>query len=151
VADRLTDLIGRPVFILALTILVVGWIGINLGARWYGYDPADPPPFAGLQSVCSLVSLYFVVFVLVTQRREQQFAGRQALLALEMALLNEQKAAKIIDLLEEFRRDSPIRDRSDALADAMSVPADPRSVLSAIDSGRAAAPPKDPRASRDPT
>jgi len=91
------------------------------------------------------------VFVLITQRREQQFAGRQALLALEMAMLNEQKAAKIIELLEEFRRDSPIRDRSDARADAISVPADPRSVLDAIDGRAAAAPVKEPRAGRDIT
>jgi uncharacterized membrane protein len=134
-----------------LTLLVVGWIGFNLGAILYGYRPVDPPPFAGLQSAYSHASLYFVVFVLITQRREQQFAGRQALLALEMAMLNEQKAAKIIELLEEFRRDSPIRDRSDARADAMSVPADPRSVLDAIDSRGAAAPVKEPRAKRGMT
>ena len=138
-ADRLTDLIGRPIFIVALTILVVGWISLNLGAARFGYRSMDPPPFAGLEIFCSLASLFLVVFVLITQRREQQFAGRQALLALEMALLNEQKAAKIIALLEEFRRDSPIRDRADASADAMAVPADPRAVLDAIDSGRTAA------------
>jgi uncharacterized membrane protein len=116
--------------------MVIGWAGFNLCADRYGYDPVDPPPFAWLESACSLASLYLVVFVLVTQRREEQFAGRQALVALEMALLTEQKAAKIIELLEEFRRDSPIRDRPDALADAMAVPANPRSVLNAIDEGR---------------
>jgi uncharacterized membrane protein len=54
-----------------------------------------------------------------------------------MALLTEQKTAKIIDLLEEFRRDSPVRDRPDALAEAMAVPTNPTSVLNAIDEGRA--------------
>ena len=139
VADRLTDLIGRPIFIVTLTILVVGWISLNLSAGWFGYRPVDAPPFAGLEVFCSLGSLFMVVFVLITQRHEQQFAGRQALLALEMALLNEQKAAKIIALLEEFRRDSPIPDRADASADAMAVPANPRAVLHAIDNGRTAA------------
>jgi uncharacterized membrane protein len=140
IVDRLTDLMGRPIFIVVLTVVVGGWISLNLGAGWFGYRPVDPPPFAGLEIFCSLASLFMVVFVLITQRREQQFVGRQALLALEMALLNEQKAAKIIALLEEFRRDSPIRDRADASADAMAVPADPKVVLDAIDSGRTAAP-----------
>lgn len=54
-------------------------------------------------------------------------------LILELALLNEQKTAKVISLLEEFRRDIPIvDDRVDDQAEAMAEPADPEQVLAAI-------------------
>jgi hypothetical protein len=53
---------------------------------------------------------------------------------------NEQKIARVIQLLEEFRRDSPqIHDRVDAEADKLATPARPQSVLGAIKGTRAAA------------
>jgi uncharacterized membrane protein len=52
---------------------------------------------------------------------------------LELAILSEQKTAKVIQLLEESRRDNPlIRSRVDQEAEAMAQPADPQSVLDAI-------------------
>jgi hypothetical protein len=46
---------------------------------------------------------------------------------LELAILNDQKSSKIIELLEEFRRDNPmIADRIDSEARAMSTPSDHR-------------------------
>ena len=47
--------------------------------------------------------------------------------------MSEQKTAKVIQLLEESRRDNPlIRNRVDQEAEAMAQPADPQSVLHAI-------------------
>jgi hypothetical protein len=52
---------------------------------------------------------------------------------LELGILSEQKTAKVIELLEESRRDSPlIPDRVDQEANAMAQPSDPQSVLDAI-------------------
>ena len=52
---------------------------------------------------------------------------------MELAILGEQKSAKIIELLEEMRRDDPsLRNRVDHEAAAMSMPADPQAVLDAI-------------------
>ena len=74
-----------------------------------------------------------VVLILATQRREDQLGQRRELLLLELAILSEQKTAKVIQLLEEFRRDSPlIHNRVDQEAAAMAQPADPQSVLDAI-------------------
>ncbi len=73
------------------------------------------------------------VLILVTQRREDQLASHREQLTLELGILSEQKAAKIIELLEELRRDMPhVRDRVDEEAVAMSAPADPEAVLNAI-------------------
>jgi uncharacterized membrane protein len=131
--DRMTALLGRPGFIGVLTIIVVGWMSLNLLAAALGYRPIDPPPFSGLGSAVSLVSLYMVVLILATQRREDQLAQHREHLILELALLGEQKTAKVIELLEEFRRDNPlIRNRIDQEAADMAQPADPQRVLDAI-------------------
>jgi hypothetical protein len=50
-------------------------------------------------------------------------------MSLELAILSEQKLAKVIQLLEESRRDNPLLDnRVDASANAMAMPADPLSL-----------------------
>jgi uncharacterized membrane protein len=131
--DRATALLGRPRFIGVLTAVVIGWIGLNLLAVALGYRPIDPPPFTWLIGAISLVSLYMVVLILATQRREDVLARHRELLLLELAILSEQKTAKVIELLEEFRRDNPlIRNRVDQEADAMAEPVDPQRVLDAI-------------------
>jgi uncharacterized membrane protein len=133
IVDRMTALLGRTRFIAVLTVIVAGWIGLNLLAASFGYRPIDPPPFSWLGGAVSLVSLYMVVLILATQQREDQLAQHRELLILELAILSEQKTAKVIQLLEEFRRDNPmIRDRVDYEAEAMAQPADPQSVLAAI-------------------
>jgi uncharacterized membrane protein len=70
---------------------------------------------------------------LSTQRREYQLAQLREQHTLELAILSEQKTAKVIQLLEQSRRDNPlIRNRVDQEAEAMAQPADPQSVLHAI-------------------
>jgi uncharacterized membrane protein len=131
--ERVTDLLGRPMFIGVLTLVVIGWIGSNLLTAALGHRAVDPPPFTWLTGAISLVSLYMVVMILATQRREDQLARERDLLMLELAIQSEQKTAKLIQLLEESRRDNPlIHDRVDPEADAMAQPADPQSVLAAI-------------------
>jgi uncharacterized membrane protein len=54
-------------------------------------------------------------------------------MTLELSILSEQKAAKIIELIEELRHDSPqIRDRVDDEALAMATRSDPHAMLEAI-------------------
>ena len=131
--DRITALLARPRFIGLLIVVAASWISLNLLAAALGYRPIDPPPFSGLEGAVSLVSLYLVVLILATQRREYQLAQLREQLTLELAILSEQKTAKVIQLLEESRRDNPlIRNRVDQVAEAMAQPADPQSVLDAI-------------------
>jgi len=137
VVDRITSLLSRPVFLALLTIVVVGWVSSNVAAVALGYRPLDPPPFPWLAGTASLASLYLVVLILTTQRRDDRLNQRREQLNLELAILSEQKTAKVVALLEELRRDSPaVRDRVDTLADAMATPADPQSVIDAIEKTR---------------
>jgi len=130
--DRITSLLDGPIFIAFLTVLVLAWLFLNSVAGRLGLGPLDPPPFPWLSDALSLVSLYLVVLILTTQRRDDRLAQRRELLGLELAILSEQKIAKVIALLEEMRRDSPqIHNRVDEEADSMAQPADPQSVIEA--------------------
>ena len=90
-----------PDFIGMLIVIAAAWISLNLLVTAFGYRPIDPPPFSGLGGAVSLISLYMVVLILATQRREYQLAQLREQLTLELAILSEQKTAKVIQLLEE--------------------------------------------------
>ena len=87
-------------------MFVAAWIGLNLLAPQFGVAGLDPPPFTWLGLALSLVALYLMVLILTAQRRDDELAELREQLTLELALLSEQKTAKMIELLEEFRRDT---------------------------------------------
>jgi uncharacterized membrane protein len=131
--ERLTAAIGRPAFLMWLVLIVVVWTLGNAWAARVGYPAPDPPPFPWLQGAISFLALSVTVIILTSQRRADQLAGLREQLTLELAILGEQKTAKVIDLLEEHRRDNPlIADRDDPEASDMAKPADPEAVLDAI-------------------
>lgn len=135
---RLVGFVAQPRFVGLLTAIVVLWVAANLIALMLGLTPIDPPPFPWLEGVVSLVALYITVLILTTQRHDDQLAEHREQLTLELSILSEQKAAKIIELLEELRRDHPMLvNRYDPEAEAMAAPADPHSVLDAIKQSQA--------------
>ncbi len=137
--DRMTALLSHPGALSVLTLVVGAWIGVNLIVTALGHRAIDPPPCSWLGGAVSLASLYLVILLLTTQRREDQFARYREHLILELALLGEQKTAKVITLLEELRRDDPlIGNRTDKEAEVMARPADPQLVLDAIKDTHAA-------------
>jgi uncharacterized membrane protein len=137
VVERLTSLLVRPAFLIVLTFVVIAWIAVNWLAFATGHHAWDSPPFPWLASLASLASLYLVVIILTTQRRDDLLARHRELLTLELAIQAEQKSAKAIALLEELRRDSPhVHDRVDRQADQMAWPVDPHMVIDAINEAR---------------
>jgi uncharacterized membrane protein len=131
--DGLTARTGRPEFVGILTVLVLGWMAANVIFPHLGYPPLDEPPFPWMQGAIGLSALYMTMLILITQRREDKLASHREQLTLELGILSEQKSAKIIELLEELRRDAPdLRNRVDPEATAMATPADPQEVLDAI-------------------
>lgn len=129
VVERMVDLLGRSGFLGLLIVAVLCWIGGNLLALAFGHTPIDPPPFSWLELVVSLMALCITALILMTQRRDDQLAEHREQMTLELAILGEQKLAKIIQLLEESRRDNPLLDnRVDASAAALATPVDPLSL-----------------------
>jgi uncharacterized membrane protein len=133
VAERATALLGRPATLGFITLLVILWIAVNLTLSRARGHTFDLPPFPWLDGVISLAALYMAALILTTQRRADKIGALRAQMTLQLAILSEQKAAKIIALLEELRRDSPeVRDRIDIEANAMETPADPHAVSAAL-------------------
>ena len=119
---RVTTMVGEPIFLGFLGSAVALWIAVNLLMAKSGYAAFDVPPFPLLQGAMTLLSLAMITFVLGAQRHEDELTERRDTLTLELALLSEQKTAKMIQLLEEFRRDSPqLADRRDQEAEVMAA------------------------------
>jgi uncharacterized membrane protein len=129
--DRVTGAIGRPQFVAALLAVVVVWVAATLSLTAGGISQ---PSLAWLEFAATLLALLVSLLILVTQRREDVLAERRAQLILQLSLLADRKSAKIIELLEELRRDSPaVHNRVDTESEDMQKAADPKSVLDAID------------------
>jgi uncharacterized membrane protein len=125
--DRLTALVGLLGFVAVLTTAIVLWIATNVLAGIIGLKPIDPPPFVWLQDAITTGALYVATLILTTQRREEKLSSQHEQLLLELAIANDEKSSKIIELLEESRRDNPtVIDRIDDEARTMSTPFDHR-------------------------
>ena len=74
------------------------------------------------------------VVVLIKQYRVSKLSEQRDHLDLKVTLLIEQKTAKLIDLMEELRRDLPnVKDRHDSGAAVLQQPMSPERVLAALD------------------
>ena len=129
--DGFIDWLGRPHIVAGFVLAVVAWTG---GAAVISSGRFDEPSYAWIELCATLAALLIAMLILATQRRQDQLAERRAQLTLQLALLADKKMAKMIALLEEFRRDNPnVADRVDAESEDMAKPANPQEVLAAID------------------
>lgn len=131
--DRATAFAGRPFFLGLVCCAVSAWVVLNSTLHFLGLHTFDPPPFVWLELGATGTALLMAILILVTQRSADKLADVRSQLTFELALLTEQKTAKLIELVEELRRDSPeVRDRVDPEAHEMAVRTDPHAVLGAI-------------------
>ena len=132
--EWLTDRIGRPWFAYAVVTFILIWIVGDLTLR-----PAtrfDAPSFPLLQLLLGMAALLVAALILITENRQGAIAEKRAQLILHLSLANEERAAKIVALLEQLRKDDPlIPDRHDPEAAQMSEATD---LQRAIDTMKAA-------------
>jgi uncharacterized membrane protein len=131
--ERASGFAGKPRFLVFILVFVVLWIAINVLLPHLGRAAFDAAPFAWLQGVIGLGALLTASAVLTRQNRLARLEEQRAHLDLKVTLLTEQKTAKLIDLLEELRRDLPnVRHRHDAEAVQLRQPMKPDLVLAAL-------------------
>ncbi len=71
--------------------------------------------------------------VLITQNRQSKLAEQRRHLDLQINLLTERKVSKLIELMEDLRRDLPsVKNRLDPEAEAMKEPVDPHTALTSL-------------------
>jgi uncharacterized membrane protein len=130
---RFTSTLGRPAFLRTMMAAVVAWMVLNVTMLRFGHRPFDPPPFSWLQGTVSGLALFMTMLILSTQQREDAIGEQRDQLALQLAILGEQKLTKVIGMLEDLRRDDPsMPNRSDAQAAAMAIPTDALAMSEAI-------------------
>ena len=146
--EQIGALIARPQFIIGNISIFIGWIVLNLVLKFTHHPVWDEPPFYWLQGLITFLALVVTAIVLIAQARQGQIAEQRSQLQLQFAVLNEQRSAKIIGLLEELRSDLPnVRDRIDDAAEVLGQPTKPEAILQAMETldaaGETALPPKD--------
>jgi len=134
ILERISHFIGQAVFLGFILLFVALWMLANTVLRQLGMAEFDPAPFHWLQGIVGLGALLTATVVLTKQNRLAKLAEQRAHLDLKVTILTEQKAAKLIDLIEELRRDLPnVRDRHDPEATALQQSMNPDLVLAALD------------------
>src|ERR1035437_9653760 len=134
ILERISHFIGQPLFLGFILLFVAFWMLANAVLRQFGMAEFDPAPFSWLQGIVGLGALLTATVVLTKQNRLTKLAEQRAHLDLKVTLLTEQKATKLIDLLEELRRDLPnVSNRHDPEATALQQSMKPDLVLAALD------------------
>ena len=132
--ERISLLIGQPAFLGFILLFIAIWILANSPFRRAGIAAFDAPPFFWLQGIIGLGALMSAIVVLSRQNRLAKLAEQRAHLDLKVALMTEQKTAKLIDLMEELRRDLPdVINRHDPDAAVLQQSMNSDQVLAALD------------------
>lgn len=118
--EKLTRNIGRPCFLYGIVIASAVWICLGFFGQRMGLTRWDRAPFPVLEGVWTIGGLLMTTMVLITQNRQAKIDQRQVQLDLQLSLIVDQRTAKIVDLLEQLRRDLPnVRDRVDQEAEIL--------------------------------
>ena len=133
VIERISDFFGSPAYLLFAVAVIFLWVLVNTWGADAGWTHVDEPPFFWLQGIVSSNALVLTVAVLIRQNRMAQLAEHRAHLDLQINLLTEQKATKILKLVDELRRELPaLGGQSDAEVVELTKPADAEAILKEI-------------------
>ena len=139
IAARITDFSGSMAFVYLHAIWFGLWVLLNLGLLNLPHlSQFDPYPFGLLTLVVSLEAIFLSTFVLIAQNRLARQSERRAELDLQVDLLAEQKAAKILALLDQITRQldqtsNRFNFAPDAEVEALKVSPEPQEVLQVIE------------------
>jgi uncharacterized membrane protein len=132
--EKISYHFASPIYFGGFVLFVIVWIIINLSADHFDWPQFDAPPFFWLQGIVGINGVLITIAVLVRQSRMSRVADLRAHLNLQVNLLSEQKTTKVIQLLEELRKDLPdVRNRHDPEVDTMQMQTNPHAMLNAIE------------------
>jgi uncharacterized membrane protein len=139
IADQITNFSGSMIFVYLHAVWFGLWILLNVGLLHIPrVSEFDPFPFGLLTLIVSLEAIFLSTFVLISQNRLAQASERRAELDLQVNLLSEQKATKVLEMLDEMTRqlDSMSHHftfKPDPEVQALKVSPEPQEVLAVID------------------
>jgi len=133
VIERISAFFGNPWYFAFCVVFIVGWMAVNTWGAHAAWKHVDEPPFSLLQGIVSSNALLLTVAVLIRQNRMARLAEHRSHLDLQINLLTEQKATKVLQVLDKLQRElTALRHHPDTQMEEMTKPADANALLHAI-------------------
>ena len=103
IADTITRFAGSMAFVFIHAVWFGAWILLNVGLiNTPPLSNFDPFPFGLLTMVVSLEAIFLSTFILISQNRDAVVSAQRAELDLQVNLLGEQKATKVLEVLDQI-------------------------------------------------
>jgi uncharacterized membrane protein len=99
-SDAISAFVGSIQFVIAHALGIAAWVALNIGLLWL--RAFDPYPFVFLNLVLAVETVFLSTFVLMSQNRQNHQADRWAHLDLQLSLLGEQEATKMLQMLQQI-------------------------------------------------
>lgn len=120
VADIITTFSGSMAFVWIHAVWFGLWVLLNIGLLHIPHiSEFDPFPFGLLTMIVSLEAIFLSTFVLISQNRLAAASEKRAELDLQVNLLAEQKATKVLEMLAQ------ITEQLDSMGDRFNFKPDP--------------------------
>jgi uncharacterized membrane protein len=139
VADAITTFSGSMAFVWIHAVWFGLWVLLNIGLLHIPHiSEFDPFPFGLLTMVVSLEAIFLSTFVLISQNRLSASSEKRAELDLQVNLLAEQKATKILEMLDQIAKqfdsmNTHFNFKPDPEVQALKVSPEPQEVLQVIE------------------
>lgn len=139
VADAITTFSGSMAFVWVHAVWFGLWILLNIGlVRIPHISEFDQFPFSLLTMIVSLEAIFLSTFVLISQNRLSAASEKRAELDLQVNLLAEQKATKILEVLDQIAEQfdsmsAHFNFKPDPEVQALKVSPEPQEVLQVIE------------------
>jgi uncharacterized membrane protein len=131
IADGITSLSGRMVFVYVHIFWFALWIALNTGR--FGVQPFDPFPYGLLTMIVSLEAIFLSTFVLISQNRFSEKAEQRADLAMHIGLLTEHELTRVLQMLDVIQDKLGIENDEDSELADLEMETRPEDVLAEID------------------
>lgn len=99
VSDAITAFVGSLPFVVCHAGLILLWVVVNLAL---GPAAFDGYPFVFLNLVLAVETVFLSTFVLMSQNRQNRQSDRWAHIDLQVSLLAEQEATKMLQMLQQI-------------------------------------------------
>ena len=103
VSDLIVKFIGSMNFVVLHLAFFLIWFAVNTGLV-PGIQPFDPFPFGIMTLIVSAEGVFLAIFILISQNRMTRLADQRAHLNLQISLLSEKEATKMLLLLQEVHQ-----------------------------------------------
>lgn len=131
VADSITTVSGRMIFVYVHIVWFGIWILLNTG--YFGLRAFDPFPYGLLTMIVSLEAIFLSTFVLISQNRLSKETERRADLDMHIGLLTEHELTRVLQMLDAIQDKLGIVDHENSDLADLEMETKPEDVLAEIE------------------